>query len=1047
MSLSSTAIRRPVLSIVLNLVIVLFGLVALSFLGVRDYPAVDPPIVSVQTGYPGANAEVIESQITEPLEESINSVPGIRSITSTSRDGRSSITVEFVLGTDLEAAANDVRDKVSRAMRNLPPDADNPAISKADADASPILFLNVTSETRNHLDMTALANDVFKERLQTIPGVSEVRIWGEKNYAMRLWLDPHRMASRGVTPLDVREALDRENVELPSGSVEGDRTELTVRAVSRLPDAEAFNNVIIREEGGQAIRLRDVGRAEIGAENPRQSMKTDGLPTVGVVLIPQPGANHIAIADEFHARLEAIKKDLPADVKVAIGFDTTRFIRKSLLEVGETIAIALALVCLILFAFFRNWRTTLIPILAIPISLLSAFFIMYLSGFSVNILTLLALVLATGLVVDDAIVVLENIYTKIEKGMDPKEAGHKGSAEILFAIVSTTITLAAVFLPIIFLQGTTGRLFREFGVVVAGSVLVSAFVSLTLTPMLCTRLPRGGGHGSFHRRTEPFFERMTEGYRDTLRGFLRRRWLVFPVMAVSLVLIGVLFKSLPSELAPLEDKGRLNINATAQEGATFDFMDQFMDRLAPMVQEEVPEAATIISRASPGGGGSGGTTRGRLEVILADRHERERSQQEIASVLMRKMRTITDARVSVSQEQTIGGRRGGDPVQFVLQNPDFAKLREHLPRFLERAAREPALQNVDVDLKFTKPELRLEIDRDKARALGISAADIARTLQFSLSESRYGYFIMNGKQYSVIGQMDRADRDAPADLKAIHVRARNGALVQLENLITLSESSSPPQLYRYNRFSSATVSAALADGSTIADGIAAMEAAAAEVLDETFTTALAGPARDFSESSSTLLFAFLFALVLIYMVLAAQFESFRDPLIVMVTVPLAFAGALLTLWYFRQTLNIFSQIGIIMLIGLVTKNGILIVEFVNQKLEQGLPLGEALVEGAVSRFRPIIMTSLATGLGALPIALALGAGAESRVSMGIAVIGGVLFSLVLTLYVIPALCSYLSRPKPGISGPDHGAFAEGTPRTSRESKGSMKTLAERIQEA
>ncbi len=1031
MSLSATAIRRPVLAIVVNAVIVLFGLVALSMLGVRDYPAVDPPVVSVSTTYSGANAEVIESQITEPLEESINAVPGVRTITSNSRDGRSSISVEFVLGTDLEAAANDVRDKVSRAMRNLPPDADNPTISKADASATPILMLNVTSDTRSHLDMTAVANDLFKERLQTIPGVSEVAVWGEKNYAMRLWLDPHRMAARGVTAQDIKAALDRENVELPSGSVEGSRTELTVRAVSRLPDAEAFNNVILREVDGQAVRLRDVGRAEIGAENYRQTMKNDGMPSVGVVLIPQPGSNHIAITDEFYARLERIRKDLPPDIRVSIGFDNTRFVRKSLIEVGETLLIALGLVILIIFAFFRNWRTTLIPILAIPISLLSAFFIMYASGFSVNILTLLAIVLATGLVVDDAIVVLENIYTKIERGVPPREAGFQGSAEIFFAIVSTTITLAAVFLPIVFLQGTTGRLFREFGVVVAGSVLVSAFVSLTLTPMLCTRLlRRETGHGRFYLRTEPFFERLGEGYRRSLEAFMGRRWLVFPILGGSVALIAVVYAALPSELAPLEDKGRINVNATALEGATFDYMDQFMDRLGPFVAEEVPEHEHIISRTSPGGGGGAGTNRGRLEIVLKDRGERERSQQEIASQLMRKVRGFTDARVSVSQEQTIGGRRGGDPVQFVLQNPDFAKLRERLPVFLERAAREPALQNVDVDLKFTKPELRLEIDREKARALGISAADIAQTLQFSLSESRYGYFIMNGKQYSVIGQLDRANRDAPMDLKSIYVRGPGG-LVQLDNLVSLSERSSPPQLYRYNRFSSATVSAALADGHTIAEGIEAMEAAAADVLDESFTTALSGPARDFAESSSTLLFAFLFALVLIYMVLAAQFESFRDPLIVMFTVPLAFAGALLTLWYFRQTLNIFSQIGIIMLIGLVTKNGILIVEFANQKMEAGLGKAEAIVEGAVSRFRPILMTSLATALGALPIALALGAGAESRVSMGIAVIGGVLFSLALTLYVIPAMCSYLSRPKgpgtsegPQVSNPD-GAWAEG----------------------
>ena len=1011
MRLSSVSIQRPVLTLVLNMSIVLFGLIALNALGVRDYPAVDPPIVSVNTSYGGANADVIESQITEPIEEAVNAVPGVRSISSTSRDGRSSISIEFNLGIDMEAAANDVRDKVSKVVRDLPPDADPPGISKADADAVPIIFLCIQSDTRSGLELTAMANDLFKERLQTIPGLSEARLSGDKKYAIRLWLDPYKMAARGITAQDVKTALDRENVELPSGSVEGDKVELTVRTVSRLKDPAEFNGLLIKEIGGQAVRFSDVGRAELGAENARTSMQNNGFPAVGIQLIPQPGANHVAIADEFYLRLEALKKELPKDIKVSIGFDTTRFIVKSLTEVGETIFMALALVILIIFAFFRNWRTTLIPILAIPVSLLSAFFIMYLSGFSLNILTLLAIVLSTGLVVDDAIVVLENIYTKVEKGMDPTEAGHTGSNEIFFAIVSTTLTLAAVFLPIIFLKGTTGRLFREFGVVVAGAVIVSAFVSLTLTPMLCTRLLRKDqGAGAFYRRTEPFFAGLTERYRDALSAFLARRWLVFPILGVSLVLIALLFKSLPSEIAPLEDKGRLSITVTAQEGATFDYMDSVMNRMIPFINEEVPETQALISQTSPGGG-SGGINRGTFQLVLSESGKRKRTQAEIASALSRKLKKFSDVRVSVTQEQTIGGRRGGDPVQFIIETPNFGKLRERLPVFMERAAREPALQNVDVNLKFTKPEINLEIDREKSRALGVSALDISRSLQFGLSESRFGFFVMNGKQYSIIGQLDRADRNTPLDLKSIYVRSESGALVQLDNLVHLSEKSTPPQLYRYNRFSAATVTAALADGYTIADGIQAMQNAAQDKLDETFTTALTGPARDFVESSSTLLYAFLFALILIYMVLAAQFESFRDPFIVMITVPLAFAGALLSLWYFRQTLNIFSQIGIIMLIGLVTKNGILIVEFVNHKLGEGLAPRDAILEGAVSRFRPILMTSFATALGALPIALALGAGAKSRVSMGIAVIGGLMFSLVLTLFVIPAMCDYLGKRK------------------------------------
>ncbi len=1010
MTLSSLSIRRPVLALMLNTVIILFGVVSMSSLGVRDYPAIDPPIITVSTTYTGANADVMESQITEPLEESVNGIAGVVSITSVSRDGRSTITLEFDLEMDLEAAANDVRDRVSRAMRNLPPDAENPVISKADANASPIVFLNVQSQTRNHLDLTAVANDLFKERLQTIPGVSEVRIWGEKRYSMRLWLDPLRMAARNVTAQDVKSALDRENLELPSGRVEGNQTELTVRTVSRLQNIEEFNNLIIREEGGQAVRLRDIGSATLGAENTRTVLKRDGRPMIGVVLVPQPGANHIAISDEFYKRLEFIKKDLPQDIELGIGFDTTEFVRHSLKEVRNTILLALCLVVLVIFMFLRNWRTTLIPLLAIPISLLGSFFIMYMAGFSINILTLLAIVLATGLVVDDAIVVLENIYAKIEMGLDPVEAGHRGAKEIFFAVVSTTLTLAAVFLPILFLAGTTGRLFREFGTVLAGSVIISSFVSLSLTPMLCTRILKAGAkHGAFYNKTEAIFLRAVEGYREALTSFMRIRWVAILLLGLSTLLVYGLFTSLPSELAPLEDKGRMNIMASAQEGATFEYMDAAMDKIIDVIQRTVPEKDGIISVTSPGFGASGGVNSGFVRLILKPASERTRTQQEIAAQLGREMRSFSDIRVFVAQEPTLGGRRFSLPVQFILQAPDFERLREKLPLFLEMAQEDPVFQGVDVDLKFTKPELRLEIDREKARALGVTAAEIAQSLQLNLSESRYGYFVMNGKQYQVIGQLEREDRNKPIDLKSIYVRGRSGSLIQIDNLVQLTEQSSPPSLYRYNRYSAATVSAGLAPGRTLDEGIKAMERIAEEVLDESFTTALGGTARDFSESSSTMVFAFVFALILVYMVLASQFESFRDPLIVMLTVPLALAGALFTLWYFRQTLNIFSQIGIIMLIGLVTKNGILIVEFANQRKLAGMAFREAIIDAAATRFRPILMTSFTTVLGTLPIALAIGAGSESRMSMGIAVIGGLLFSLVLTLFVIPAMYSYLSK--------------------------------------
>jgi len=911
---------------------------------------------------------------------------------------------------DLEQAANDVRDRVSRAMANLPPDVDPPIVTKADADAQPIVFLNVKSDRRNLLELTRIAEELFKERLQTIPGVSEVDIWGEKRYAMRIWLDPHKLAAYGLSPLDVRDALQRENVELPAGRIEGGSVELSIRTLSRLLTPEEFNNLILKEEGGRLVRLRDVGHAELGPENERTVLKRDGIPMVGVVLRPQPGANYIAIADEFYRRLEQIKKELPADIELGIGFDVTEYIRDSIREVQQTIFLALGLVVLIIFLFLRDWRTTIIPVLVIPVSLIGAFFLMYLFGFSINVLTLLGIVLAIGLVVDDAIVVLENIYAKLEQGRPPIEAGIVGTREIFFAVIATTLALVAVFMPLLFLGGLTGRLFREFGMTLAGAVVISSFVALTLTPMLSTRLLRGHqGHSWFYYKTEPFFQRMAQGYRRSLEAFLRRRWLAFPILLVAGGLIVWFMESLPAELVPMEDRSNISLFASGPEGATFEYMDAYMDQLIRMIQEEVPEHEAIISVTSPGFGASSSVNSGFIRLILKDPEQRTRTQQEIADYLSQRVRDFPGARTFVSQPQSIGNRRGGLPVQYVLQAPNLEKLREVLPRFLEAAEKDPTFTFVDVDLKFNKPELRLQIDRARARQAGVSALDIAQTLQLALSEQRIGYFVMNGKQYQVIALLQRENRNDPLDLRTLYVRNARGELIPLDNLVSLSEESTPPQRYRFDRYVSATVSAALAPGKTIGDGIAAMDAIAERVLDETFSTALSGPSRDFAESSRSLLFVFLFALALVYLILAAQFESFRDPFVIMLTVPLALAGALLALWYFRQTLNIFSEIGMIMLIGLVTKNGILIVEFAKQRKAAGLPVLEAIKEGASARFRPILMTSISTILGILPIALALGAGSESRMPMGIAIIGGMVIGTLLTLYVIPAIYTYLTR--------------------------------------
>jgi multidrug efflux pump len=1013
MNLSSICIRRPVLSIVLSIVIVLFGAISFGFLGVREYPSVDPPVVTVSTNYIGANADVIESQITEPLEESINGIAGIRSLTSTSTDGRSTITVEFDLGIAMDNAANDVRDRVSRAARNLPPDMDPPIITKSSADARPILSMTIQSDKRTLLELSAIANDIFKERLQTIPGVSEIRIWGEKKYAMKLNVDPPRLAAYGLTPLDVRNALARENVELPSGRVEGYSTELSIRTFGRLSTPDQFNDLIIREQDGSVVRFRDIGRAVLAPENERTLLRGNGgVPMVAVAITPQPGSNHIAIADEFYRRIRQIQRDLPEDLRFEIALDTTVNIRRAIIEVVETILMAFVLVLIVIFVFLRHWRTTVIPMLAIPISLIGAFFIMYVADFSINILTLLGIVLATGIVVDDAIVVLENIYGKIERGMDPIEAGHKGSREIYFAIISTTITLAAVFLPIIFLQGLTGRLFREFGIVVAGAVLISAFVSLTLTSMMSARTLHKTEHESrFFTWSERQFVRLSEGYRRSLAEFVGRRWLAPSIMAASVTIIIGLGAVIPSELAPMEDKSRLSINSTAPEGTSYEAMAEYMERIIAIV-DTLPERSVIISVTAPGFGSNPAVNNGFVRLNLVPPDQRDRSQQDIAAAISSAIKTETFARTYVTQEQTIGSGRSRDlPVQFVIQAPDFERLRETIPPFMERVESDPAFDIFDLDLKFSKPELTIDIDRDRARALGITVRDIAETLQLFFSGQRYGFFIFNGKQYPVIAQADRPNRDEPLDVSAIYLRNNRDELIQLDNVVTLSYRSTPPQLYRYNRYVAATVSASPAEGVTLGAAIGAMEKIAADVLDESFSTSLAGASKEFGESSNTLMFAFLLALTLVYLILSAQFESFKEPLIIMFTVPLALAGAVMSLWLFGQTFNIFSQIGIIALVGIVTKNGILIVEFANQRRDDGLSVTDAVIDAAAQRFRPILMTSLATVFGVVPIALALGAAAQSRRSMGIVIIGGLLFSLGLTLYVIPSLYTLMSGRK------------------------------------
>jgi len=901
----------------------------------------------------------------------------------------------------METAANDVRDKVAQAQRMLPRDVDPPIVSKADADASPIMFVTVESETRSLLELSEIAELTLREQLQTIDGVSGILIWGQKRYAMRLWLDPDKLAGYGLTPMDVRNTLQRENVELPSGSIEGHTVELTIRTLGLMSTPEEFNDMIISEQHGRVVRFRDIGRAELGPEDLRGIVRRDGVPLTGNAIIPQPGSNHIEIVDEVYRRLEMIKRDLPDDVALNIGFDNTEYIRSSIREVRNTIFIAFILVSIIIFLFLRDWRTTLIPILVIPVSLIGSFFIMYLAGFSINVLTLLAVVLAIGLVVDDAIVMMENIYVKIEKGMNPVQAGLEGSKEIFFAIIATTITLVAVFFPIVFLEGITGRLFREFSIVIAGAVLISSFVALSFTPMLSTKiLKQRSTRGRFYHLTEGFFVRMNQWYQKSLDSFLRRRWLAVLILLVAAGFVVILYNTIPGEMAPMEDRSMLTINARAPEGTTYEFIRDYIDEITELAEELVPERESITSMVF--GGWS------MVRVMLKKPNEREASQQEIADRLSVALRDKTRAVAFVNQQSTFGGRRSGRPVQYVLQAQSIDRLRDVLPGFMERASESAILQMPDVNLRFNLPEMQIHIDRDKANALGVSTQNIGQTLQLALSGQRFGYFFMHGKQYQVLGELRREDRNTPLDLKSLYVRSNNGDMVQLDNLVTLKEHIAPPQLFRYNRFVSATVSANLAPGYTISAGIAEMDRIADEVLDETFRTALAGDSKDYQESSSSLVFAFVLAIVLIFLVLSAQFESFKDPLIVMMTVPLAITGAMLFMWYFGITMNIFSQIGIIMLIGLVSKNGILMVEFANQRKQAGMKKIEAIKYAAAARFRPILMTSLSTILGVMPLTLGFGEGAQSRAAMGVAVIGGLILSTFLTLFIVPAVYSYIS---------------------------------------
>lgn len=1036
-ALSQVSISRPVLAGVMSVLLILFGIVGYTFLGTREYPVTDSPIVTITTVYPGANADIIASQVTKPLEESVAEANGIRAISSVSREQVSIITVEFNLDADLEAAANDVRDKVSKSRQNLPTDIEPPVVEKA-GPADFLVFLTVQSKTKSLEDITDFVNTNIKERLQSIPGVRLVDTYAGRKRAMRLRMDPVKLAAYGLTPSDVQTALQRENVDLPSGRIEGQNTEISLRTQGRLVTEDDFNNMIVSEKNGAIVRFRDIGTAVMSSQNERTAMIIgEGQSSrygVGTGVSPQRGANSLAVVSEFQKRFEEIKKSAPKDYIINLGKDFTVPVRNALSEVEETLLLAFGLVSLIIFIFLRDWRSTIIPLVAIPVSIVSSFFIMYIAGFSINVLTLLALVLAIGLVVDDAIVVLENIYSKVEHGMRPLEAARQGSSEIFFAVISTTVTLAAVFLPILFLGGITGRLFKEFAIVVAGSVLISAFVALTLSPMMSAYLLRASAaQGWLYRKTEPFFVSLNRGYEKSLKVFMRVRWLAFVILLLSFGIAYFLFPKLPSELAPLEDRSMVGLAVIAPEGTSFERMHETMRQINNYVADSIPDLdgnRTYAAIAAGSGTVALPVNSSFQWIFLKEPSERKSgmTQQAVFQKLVQASQKFREVIVIPVQIPTIGGFSSSQPIQYIVQAPDLKSLIDIMPKLTGAVYASSKLSFQNPDFKVNRPEISINIDRQKAAQLGISTEEIGRTLQLALSGRRYGYFIFNDRQYEVIGQLDREQRATPENLRSLFLRAGNGEMVSLDNVVKLQDGISPPAIYRYNQSYAVTISTTPAPGVSMGEAIKELDGIAKSVLPLGFKTDLGGQSRDFAESNATLILAFVFAILLIYLVLAAQFESLIDPFIILLTVPMAITGALLSLWLTGQSVNIFSQIGMIMLIGLITKNGILIVEFANQRKHEGMRKRRAVIAAASSRFRPILMTTLAMIFGTLPIALSLGNSSGSRKSLGIVVVGGLLFAGILTLYVIPAVYSFFSRSikkktEPEVTAPQEEAVA------------------------
>lgn len=1009
MKISNISIKRPVLASVMSLAILLFGIISFLLLPVREYPDVDPPVISVVTLYRGASPNVIETEITNILEEQFATLEGVKTLTSSSREEGSVITIEFELGRDVDEAANDVRDRVSRIRGTLPQEIEDPVISKVDANAQPIFWIALTSKQHSTLELSDIADRVLKERIQRLPGVGSVFIGGERRYAMRIWLDPLRMAAHGLSAQDIEMAVRNENAEIPGGRVEGEQREFAVRTRGELAKPEEFGAIIISQKDNNVVRLRDVAEVTVGAEDDRSAARYNGDPTVGLGIIKQSKASTIDVAAEIRNALPELQKQIPNGMRLDIAYDSSTFIEESISEVQETLIIAVILVILVVLAFLKSFRATIIPTVAIPISILGAFAVVYFSGFTINILTLLALVLAIGLVVDDAIVVLENIYRHMEMGKSRWQAAIDGSKEIGFAVIATTISLVAVFVPLAFLTGTVGRLFNEFGVTVAVAVLISGFVALTLAPMLSSKILKPlhhTGNNWASRSFDAFFDWLNRVYEKILRGALHRR-IITVVCAVILLVVGVfLFRMVPGELVPTEDRGVGFGIVIAPEGATLDYTDKYVRQIEGILLAR-PELRGLFTATGLGFGGPGSVTNSFMFLNLKPRDEREKSQQEIIQELFPQLMGIPGVLAFVINPPSLGADFSSNPVEYVLEAETYEELAQATGMLMGEASKLGYFINMDSDLRLNKPQLDINIDRERASGLGVSVSDIGSTLETLLGGRTVTNFKRGTKQYDVILQMKPEARSNPETIQNLYIRSSRG-LVQLANVVKINKTVAPKELNHYNRLRSAKFSAGLAPGVTLGKALDDLDAIVEQKLPAGIKREYAGQSLEYKSSSSSLYFMFLLAIIFIYLVLAAQFESFVHPLTILLSVPLAVFGALLTLFIFGETLNIYSQIGLIMLVGLVTKNAILIVEFANQLRESGKALTEAVTEAAILRLRPILMTSFSTIFGILPIAIGLGAGGEARRPLGLAVVGGLLFSTFLTLVVVPVVYTLLA---------------------------------------